>query len=102
MKRQTMFEIKDDKKYLLKNNPLAEKTDQLIKGFLQKQEELLKEILSAHNLTERDIKLHGKMLTISDTRTLFYKDKPIAFFTKEEIKTEGGVTTLSQKYKIIK
>ena len=97
-----MFEIKDDKKYLLKNNSLAEKTDQLIERFFQKQEELLKEILSAHNLTERDINLYGEMQTISDTKTLFYKDKPIAFFAKEEIKTEGGVTTLSQKYKIIK
>ena len=97
-----MFEIKDDKKYLLKNNPLAEKTDQLIERFFQKQEELLKEILSAHNLTERDINLYGEMQTISDTKTLFYKDKPIAFFAKEEIKTEGSVTTLSQKYKIIK
>jgi hypothetical protein len=31
-----MFEIKDDKKYLLKNNPLAEKADQLIEGILSK------------------------------------------------------------------
>jgi hypothetical protein len=73
-----------------------------LRGFFQKQEELLKEILSAHNLTERDIKLYGEMQTISDTKTLFYKGKPFAFFAKEEIKTEGGVTTLSQKYKIIK
>ena len=97
-----MFKIKNYEKYLLKNNPLEEKTDQLIKGFSQKQEEILREILSAHNLTERDISLYGEMQTIGDTKTLFYKEKPIAFFTKEEIKTEGNNITLSQKYKILK
>lgn len=98
-----MFKIEnaDIEKYSIKNNPLAEKTDQLIKCVLQKQEELFQEILSAHNLTERDIKLHGEMQTIGGTKTLFYKDKPIAFFTKEEIRTEGNIITLSQKYKII-
>ena len=97
-----MFEIKDIEKYSIKNNPLAEKTDQLIKGFRQKQEEILQEILSAHNLTERDIILHGSKQIMGGITTVFYKDKPIAVFTNEEIKTEGSITTLSQKYKILK
>lgn len=74
----------------------------LIKGFRQKQEEILQEILSAHNLTERDIVLHGSKQIMGGIATLFYKDKPIAVFTKEEIKTEGNVTTLSQKYEVLK
>jgi hypothetical protein len=49
-----------------------------------------------------DMALHGSRQTIGDTQTLFYKEKPIAFFTKEEIKTECNVTTISQKYKILK
>ena len=99
-----MFKIKnaDIEKYSIKNNPLAEKTDQLIKGFLQKQEEVLKETLATHGLTVQDIALHGEMRTNGDIKTLFYKGKPIAFFTKEEIKTDGNITTLSQKYKILK
>jgi hypothetical protein len=97
-----MFEIKDTEKYSIKNNPLAEKTDQLIKGVRQKQEEILQEILSAHNLTKRDIILHGSKQIMGGITTIFYKDKPIAVFTKEEIKTEGNVTTLSQKYEILK
>jgi hypothetical protein len=97
-----MFEIQDHDKYQLVNDILAPKRDELIKGFLQKQEEILKEILSAHGLTMNDMALHGSMQTIGDTQTLFYKDKPIAFSMKEEIKTEGNTTSLSQKYKILK
>lgn len=97
-----MFEIKDTEKYSIKNNPLAEKTDRLIKGFRQKQEEILQEILSDHNLNERDIILHGSKQIMRGMTALFYKDKPIAVFAKEEIKTEGNVATLSQKYEILK
>jgi hypothetical protein len=97
-----MLEIQDYDKYQLANDLLAQKKNELIKGFLQKQEEIFQEILSAHGLTMNDMALHGSRQTIGDTQTLFYKEKPIAFFTKEEIKTECNVTTISQKYKILK
>lgn len=97
-----MLEMQNHDKYQLTSDLLAPKRDELIKGFLQKQEELFQEILSAHGLTMNDMALHGSMQTIGDTKTFFYKEKPIAFFTKEEIKTEGNNITLSQKYKILK
>lgn len=97
-----MLEMQNHDKYQLASDLLAPKRDELIKGFLQKKEELFQEILSAHGLTMNDMALHGSMQTIGDTKTLFYKEKPIAFFTKEEIKTEGNNITLSQKYKILK
>lgn len=97
-----MLEMQNHDKYQLASDLLAQKRDELIKGFLQKQEELFQEILSAHGLTMNDMALHGSMQTIGHTKTLFYKEKPIAFFTKEEIKTEGNNITLSQKYKILK
>lgn len=97
-----MFEIQDHDKYQAANDLLAQKKNELIKGFLQKQNEIFQEILSAHGLTMSDMAMHGSMQTIGGTKTLFYKEKPIALFTKEEIKTEGNTTTLSQKYKILK
>lgn len=96
------MELDNIEKYSLKNDLLAQKRKELIKGFLQKQNEIFQEILSAHGLTMNDIALHGLMQTIGDIQTLFYKEKPIAFFMKEEIKTDGNTTTLSQKYKILK
>lgn len=97
-----MLEIQDHDKYQLANDLIDKKKNELIKGFLQKQNEIFQEILSAHGLTINDMALHGLMQTIGDTQTFFYKDKPIAIFTKEEIKTEGNTVTLSQKYKILK
>lgn len=97
-----MLEMQNHDKYQFAKDLLAPQRDKLIKGVLQKQEELFQEILSAHGLTMNDMALHGSVQTIGDTKTLFYKEKPIAFFTKEEIKTEGNKTTLSQKYKILK
>ena len=97
-----MFEIKDAGKYLLKNNPLAEKTDEMITGLLRKQNEILKEILNAHAIELKDFFLHGSRQIQGNETVIFYKDRPIAIFTKEEMKTDGNTTTLSQKYKILK
>ena len=79
-----MFEIQDYDKYQLANDLLAQKRDELIKGFIQKQNEILQEILSAHGLTMNDMALHGSMQTIGDTKTFFYKEKPIAFLPKKK------------------
>lgn len=70
-----MLEMQNHDKYQLASDLLAQKRDELIKGFLQKQEELFQEILSAHGLTMNDMALHGSMQTIGHTKTLFFTKK---------------------------
>jgi len=102
MLNQNFINDKDLEKYGMKNDIFTEQTHAMMKDFVARQNEIMMNILAAHEISEKDMIAYGSKQIQGGITTLFYKEKPIAEFFEGKMEVEGTTVRIIQEYRMLK